>query len=62
MRAVVCPVCKGDGKYKGDRCHGCNGKGWVQVLEDRPVMRPFLDPPREPYKPGRPPAHSYLGR
>ena len=46
----VCPVCKGLGKvfdetmmdygittpniYNKVNCHGCNGKGWVQV-EDK---------------------------
>lgn len=48
--AEVCPVCKGNGKifdktipncggttaniYNLGTCHGCNGKGWVQV-EDK---------------------------
>ena len=43
MRAVLCPVCKGNGKltpqgnyagYYEVTCHGCNGKGWVEVRED----------------------------
>ena len=38
MRAQLCPVCTGSGKYKNERCHGCNGKGWVTVPEDRPVI------------------------
>jgi DnaJ-class molecular chaperone len=39
--AEVCPVCKGSGKVKGSVggvgqqftvfCHGCDGRGWVQV-------------------------------
>ena len=47
MKAVICPVCKGEGtlskKLKGwttnnnakkpEICHGCNGKGWVMVPE-----------------------------
>ncbi len=37
MKAVLCPVCKGSGKYKDERCHGCYGRGWVQVAEDWPV-------------------------
>jgi len=40
--AVKCPVCNGEGKireyykdstipYQDRNCHGCNGKGWVEV-------------------------------
>ena len=46
FHAEICPVCNGTGIYKHYRdykemtngvcyweqtCHGCNGKGWVQV-------------------------------
>ncbi|MCP3685419.1 MAG: hypothetical protein GY861_22435 [bacterium] len=46
MHAEVCPVCNGTGKVKDNTfrysgssttvpteyiCHGCNGKGWVEV-------------------------------
>lgn len=47
MNAVICPVCKGTGKYTEylnyntntapytERiCHGCNEKGWVLVPEE----------------------------
>lgn len=43
MKAVLCPVCNGTGKLQptGDQsgcelktCHGCNGKGWVEVQEE----------------------------
>ena len=48
MKAVKCPVCDGSGKVKDPdydsdttagkqgnvTCHGCNGKGWVEVNED----------------------------
>lgn len=40
----ICPVCNGTGKYKEiysmnytyttyieKNCHGCNGKGWIEV-------------------------------
>mgnify|MGYP001581684880 CR=1 FL=1 len=43
-KAVLCPVCKGFGKVVANRdpnssaadertnyCHGCGGKGWVEV-------------------------------
>jgi hypothetical protein len=45
MKAVLCPVCSGKGKVVNDNCstsqgsyqetcHGCWGKGWVEVCED----------------------------
>lgn len=46
MRAVLCPVCNGSGEYykppgswstapsEVKVCHGCQGKGWVEVHED----------------------------
>ena len=49
MKAQVCPVCGGSGKYWRPRdpneydvggegepatCHGCGGLGWVSVPED----------------------------
>ena len=46
MKASLCPVCNGDGQLKDAifegpettkitmrLCHGCNGKGWVEVQE-----------------------------
>lgn len=48
-KAVKCPVCDGRGKVNLEQkkatvteaaitrektCHGCAGKGWVEVLED----------------------------
>lgn len=29
MKAELCPVCRGSGDYRGRKCHGCEGKGWV---------------------------------
>lgn len=26
---AVCVVCRGERKVKGDKCHGCEGKGWL---------------------------------
>ena len=33
--AQKCPVCEGSGKYNDNTCHGCEGKGWVTVQNDR---------------------------
>lgn len=45
-KAVMCPICGGSGElddigYRGSsswiakkNCHGCGGKGWVEVRED----------------------------
>ena len=50
MKAQLCPVCNGAGKLDTQTlgttgvvpvmktCHGCGGKGWVAVAEDRPLM------------------------
>ena len=41
MKAQICPVCNGDGKVRviGQRglktCHGCDGKGWIMMPEDK---------------------------
>jgi DnaJ-class molecular chaperone len=57
MKAVLCPVCAGSGKYKEQQCHGCHGRGWVMVPEDRPVvLKPF--PPF--HHKSHPPAHSLV--
>lgn len=45
-KAVLCPVCGGSGKFllllvpgstssvrQEVECHGCNGKGWVEVSD-----------------------------
>ena len=51
MKPVLCPVCKGEGElrnytqlgtgnafcYSSRECHGCDGKGWVEVREDPPA-------------------------
>jgi len=54
MKAVLCPICNGSGKIgKGidrnstsavpvlETCHGCNGKGWVEVGEDKTDYIPW---------------------
>jgi len=41
-KAVICPICHGKGKIKREdvstadewkTCHGCGGRGWVEVTE-----------------------------
>lgn len=55
----ICPVCKGEGKYKKKECHGCHGQGFVWPpnvwITDPPVIE--HDPKRyEPF-----PGIFYLG-
>ena len=60
MKAQLCPVCQGSGNYKGASCHGCHGRGWVTVPEDRPVRLDLHS--RYPRHRPRPPAHSHLAK
>jgi len=46
-QAVICPVCNGTGKYEGKNCHGCNGKGWIEIGGN--------DYPHYPHVPDYPP-------
>lgn len=63
-KAVLCPVCGGEGEIyekvafnpstgslPKKTCHGCGGKGWVEVAEDMPVYYPSIpcSPPYYPY-------------
>lgn len=43
MKAVLCPVCNGTGKYNEAQCHGCDGRGWVEVQED-PITYTYTAP------------------
>jgi len=54
MHAEKCPVCEGSGKYKKKECHGCDGKGWILIPEEKqekeyvpyPVYpRPYIPEP-----------------
>ena len=46
MKAVICPVCDACGEFVGEvddedtdttvPCHGCGGRGWVEVSESNP--------------------------
>lgn len=49
--AEKCPVCEGSGKYENRECHGCQGKGWVQVgdgvvpyVQPYPLISPWFQP------------------
>jgi DnaJ-class molecular chaperone len=49
MKAELCPVCKGLGTFtrldnSEKTCHGCGGKGWVEVHEEiKNTVNPKLD-------------------
>ena len=63
MKAVICPVCSGTGKYIETNtyetsvvttprmCHGCSGKGWVEVNETTPTTPTIYPQPIFPYYP-----------
>ncbi|MCJ7828416.1 MAG: hypothetical protein MUP81_01585 [Dehalococcoidia bacterium] len=56
MTAARCPVCYGTGKYTDPldpmstavpmprTCHGCAGKGWVEVHEDVSEVTVYYPP------------------
>lgn len=67
--AEKCPICNGSGKVyprtptstggitipDSDPCHGCNGKGWVEVGDTIPVFpSPNPYPAPMPYLPSYP--------
>lgn len=44
MKAQICPVCMGKGNITSECnkiCHGCYGKGWVEVNEEIDVRIGF---------------------
>ncbi len=49
-QAVICPVCLGKGKIDEETCHGCGGKGWVEVQDYQPPYYPVY-PPYYPWYP-----------
>ena len=62
MKAVLCPICNGKGTLCDHgvntplalhptcpTCHGCGGKGWVEVSEELPINYPCQ--PYYPYYP-----------
>lgn len=44
MHGEKCPVCQGEGKIPFGmtaelrECHGCGGKGWVEVRDEEPMV------------------------
>ena len=61
MKAQICPVCRGSGKYKDSKnveqiCHGCNGKGWI-LVPDNPKIRHIK--PHDPWYPTHKPTITY---
>ena len=39
MHSEICPVCKGSGVSKErPECNGCEGMGWVEVRDERPII------------------------
>lgn len=49
-KAVICPVCQGEGKYKEKECHGCGGRGWVEVDESYWYYPDSFEPPPARYR------------
>ena len=55
----VCLICHGKGEvqdpmppYPSKPCHGCGGKGWVEVQDQTVYPPPRPSPEEVPYKPG----------
>jgi len=45
--AQICPICHGIGKYCGYPCHGCGGRGWIEVRDEHhPKPNPYDPRPR----------------
>lgn len=57
MHAEICPVCKGEGELINGvikkQCHGCDGKGWIELSDDGPsypyIPQPWYPQPWYPY-------------
>jgi len=57
MHSEICPICLGSGKIacecgSGTKvCHGCGGKGWVEVSDGyTPYIWPYTWPYVQPYQ------------
>lgn len=46
MHAEICPICKGQkphqvkSEFGPVTCHGCKGKGWVEVKDEQETSPP----------------------
>ena len=49
MHSEICPVCEGTGNMNDKQCHGCVGKGWVEV-NDNQFIYPYSPSVTVPYK------------
>lgn len=57
MKAVKCPFCEGSGKVSPTLpigtemvpCHGCGGRGWVEVGESYPLCPTYPWPLFHPF-------------
>ena len=65
--AEKCPICGGSGKLPDKvTCHGCGGKGWVEVGKDSPyIPRPpypheYVPEPRRTYPHGHVPEYPWF--
>lgn len=62
MKAELCPVCSGSGKYNKKQCHGCNSMGWILIPETNKQYVPYLMPypiSPEPTYPWNPNSYSW---
>lgn len=65
-KAVTCPVCFGTGKWRKaivdseETCHGCGGRGWVEVADDLTPFTPYIPPYSPPYYPPYDPYPTYI--
>jgi hypothetical protein len=56
--AEICIICTGTGKVDAKTCHGCGGKGWIELLGSPipqfPPIQPLIPKPKEEWKPHYP--------
>jgi len=61
MHAEICPICSGKGEIpvnypcwcpskETKPCHGCGGKGWIQVSDEYRYINPYIWIDPQPYK------------
>ena len=65
-RAEKCPICEGEGKLVGllpedkHTCHGCGGKGWVEIQDQQQRYVPYPPYRLYPLTPNPFPARPYI--